>query len=126
MHLYTYVLIYLHTYIHTCNIYAVSSLNLVDSEINFVDIFDAVTIYLLYLHRCMFGCRRIQLQYDHLDKEYREHALGALLSANTRGSGKVSLYFIVLISNAKFNIKLYNYFLINFLMKVAVIFYRYL
>jgi TorA maturation chaperone TorD len=31
---------------------------------------------------------RIQAQHDHLDKEYREHALGALLSANTRGSGK--------------------------------------
>ncbi|EFA00557.2 hypothetical protein TcasGA2_TC003424 [Tribolium castaneum] len=33
---------------------------------------------------------RIQAQHDHLDKEYREHALGALLSANTRGLGKVS------------------------------------
>ncbi|XP_063920616.1 ras-GEF domain-containing family member 1B-like isoform X3 [Zophobas morio] len=31
---------------------------------------------------------RIQAQHDHLDKEYREHALGALLSANTRGLGK--------------------------------------
>ncbi|KAF2903197.1 hypothetical protein ILUMI_02999 [Ignelater luminosus] len=31
---------------------------------------------------------RIQAQYDHLEKEYREHAIGALLSANTRGSGK--------------------------------------
>ncbi|XP_044766972.1 uncharacterized protein LOC123322946 [Coccinella septempunctata] len=32
---------------------------------------------------------RIQAQHDHLDREYREYALGALLSANTRGSGKV-------------------------------------
>ncbi|XP_045464287.1 ras-GEF domain-containing family member 1B-like isoform X3 [Harmonia axyridis] len=31
---------------------------------------------------------RIQAQHDHLDREYRECALGALLSANTRGSGK--------------------------------------
>ncbi|XP_076263601.1 ras-GEF domain-containing family member 1B-like isoform X3 [Rhynchophorus ferrugineus] len=31
---------------------------------------------------------RIQAQHDHLDKEYREHALGALISANSRGLGK--------------------------------------
>ncbi|GJQ79378.1 hypothetical protein Trydic_g16237 [Trypoxylus dichotomus] len=37
----------------------------------------------------LIAIARIQSQYDHLDKEYREHALGALLSANTRGSGKV-------------------------------------
>ncbi|KAK9752826.1 hypothetical protein QE152_g3884 [Popillia japonica] len=37
----------------------------------------------------LIAIARIQLQYDHLDKEYREHALGALLSANTRGSGKI-------------------------------------
>ncbi|GLV45934.1 uncharacterized protein CBL_11731 [Carabus blaptoides fortunei] len=36
----------------------------------------------------LIAISRIQAQYDHLDKEYREHALGALLSANTRGSGK--------------------------------------
>lgn len=54
--------------------------------------------YTSSLQCCMFGCRRIQSQYDHLDKEYREHALGALLSANTRGSGKVSLI------NYKFNL----------------------
>ncbi|KAF5297366.1 hypothetical protein FQR65_LT01296 [Abscondita terminalis] len=35
---------------------------------------------------------RIQAQYDHLEKEYREHAIGALLSANSRGSGKVSCF----------------------------------
>ncbi|CAG2064383.1 unnamed protein product, partial [Timema podura] len=31
---------------------------------------------------------RIQAQHDHLDKEYRQHAIGALRSSNTRGSGK--------------------------------------
>ncbi|XP_060520974.1 ras-GEF domain-containing family member 1B-like isoform X3 [Cylas formicarius] len=31
---------------------------------------------------------RIQAQHDHLEKEYRERALGALISANSRGSGK--------------------------------------
>ncbi|KAF5272322.1 hypothetical protein FQA39_LY07923 [Lamprigera yunnana] len=35
---------------------------------------------------------RIQAQYDHLEKEYREHAIGALLSANSRGSGKVRVH----------------------------------
>ncbi|KAL1518281.1 hypothetical protein ABEB36_001925 [Hypothenemus hampei] len=34
---------------------------------------------------------RIQAQHDHLDKEYRQHALGALISANSRGSGKVRI-----------------------------------
>lgn len=38
--------------------------------------------------------RRIQAQHDHLDKEYREHALGALISANSRGLGKVGCFFI--------------------------------
>ncbi|KAG5891696.1 hypothetical protein JTB14_021166 [Gonioctena quinquepunctata] len=38
----------------------------------------------------LIAIARIQAQHDLLDKEYREHALGALLSANTRGSGKVS------------------------------------
>ncbi|KAJ8948671.1 hypothetical protein NQ318_004459 [Aromia moschata] len=37
---------------------------------------------------------RIQAQHDHLEKEYREHALGALLSANTRGSGKAAFGFL--------------------------------
>ncbi|XP_074027897.1 ras-GEF domain-containing family member 1B isoform X5 [Leptinotarsa decemlineata] len=36
----------------------------------------------------LIAIARIQAQHDLLDKEYREHALGALLSANTRGSGK--------------------------------------
>lgn len=49
----------------------------------------------------MFGCRRIQAQHDHLEKEYREHALGALLSANTRGSGKVSTLGILIILGLK-------------------------
>uniref|UniRef100_A0A1B6E6V3 Ras-GEF domain-containing protein n=1 Tax=Clastoptera arizonana TaxID=38151 RepID=A0A1B6E6V3_9HEMI len=31
---------------------------------------------------------RIQAQHDHLDKEYREHAIGVLRNSNTRGSGK--------------------------------------
>lgn len=63
----------------------------------------------------MFGCRRIQAQHDHLEKEYREHALGALLSANTRGSGKVSTLEIII--SLKFFIKhllfVYNYNLTN-------------
>ncbi|CAH0547804.1 unnamed protein product [Brassicogethes aeneus] len=33
---------------------------------------------------------RIQTQHDHLDKEYREQALGVLLSVNHRGFGKVN------------------------------------
>ncbi|XP_056630213.1 ras-GEF domain-containing family member 1B-like isoform X3 [Diorhabda carinulata] len=36
----------------------------------------------------LLAIARIQAQHDLLDKEYREHALGALLLANTRGSGK--------------------------------------
>ncbi|CAG9855721.1 unnamed protein product [Phyllotreta striolata] len=36
----------------------------------------------------LLAIARIQAQYDLLDKEYREHALEALLSANTRGFGK--------------------------------------
>ncbi|XP_067009236.2 uncharacterized protein [Anabrus simplex] len=31
---------------------------------------------------------RIQAQYDHLEKEYRQHAIGVLRCSNTRGSGK--------------------------------------
>ncbi|VEN48621.1 unnamed protein product, partial [Callosobruchus maculatus] len=33
---------------------------------------------------------RIQLQYEHLEKEYQDNALGALISANTRAAGKSS------------------------------------
>ncbi|CAG9763276.1 unnamed protein product [Ceutorhynchus assimilis] len=39
---------------------------------------------------------RIQAQHDHLDKEYREHALGALISANSRGFGKVTIHLFCL------------------------------
>ncbi|RZF40587.1 hypothetical protein LSTR_LSTR007470 [Laodelphax striatellus] len=31
---------------------------------------------------------KIQAQHDHLDKEYRHHAMGALRNSKTRGSGK--------------------------------------
>lgn len=39
---------------------------------------------------------RIQTQYDILDKEYQQHAIGVLRSSNTRGFGKVRLYTIKL------------------------------
>ncbi|KAJ9600080.1 hypothetical protein L9F63_009622, partial [Diploptera punctata] len=33
---------------------------------------------------------RIQAQHDHLEKEYRQHAIGVLRCSKNRGSGKVS------------------------------------
>lgn len=49
-------------------------------------------------------CRRIQAQHDHLDREYREYALGALLSVNTRGSGKVRSFLHVVIDTFSGNV----------------------
>jgi hypothetical protein len=39
---------------------------------------------------CLLACRRIQAQHDHLEKEYRQHAIGVLRCSKNRGSGKVS------------------------------------
>jgi hypothetical protein len=39
---------------------------------------------------CLSACRRIQAQHDHLEKEYRQHAIGVLRCSKNRGSGKVS------------------------------------
>jgi len=37
--------------------------------------------------------RRIQSQYDHLEQEYRQTCIGVLRSSNTRGCGKVKIYY---------------------------------
>jgi hypothetical protein len=37
-------------------------------------------------------CRRIQAQHDHLEKEYRQHAIGVLRCSKNRGSGKVCTF----------------------------------
>lgn len=37
---------------------------------------------------------RIRTQYDILDKEYQQHAIGILRNSNTRGSGKVRVHIL--------------------------------